>query len=255
MESRTPPAVTRAYAVCCTRRCGSNCLCDWLRGAGIAGKPREHIKQLEPWQIGGFVDLERYPEVAELLGPNAPLKPLDEDLIALARTEGTGENGVFGTKIFWHNLGALARRVDLPRLEVLRLLTPELRCIHMTRRSKDRQAISNWRAMQTGAWTKDQPERREPEYHYGQIRHIERVLEQHDAYWLELFEAGGIEAHTIDYDEFVADPEGQTREALRFLGLPDNGPITPSRMRRQSDDLSEEWLTRYIRERAERGDE
>lgn len=247
MDSGTPPEITLAYVIAGSRRCGSNLLCDWLRGAGVAGQPGEHIEQLEPREDNGFVDLERFPDVARLLGPNGPLRPLGEDLVAFARARGTGANGVFGTTIFGHNFRALAARLGLPSPEVMRLLTPDGRCIHVTRRRKDAQAVSNWIAMQTGSWLAGHPERREPEYHDGQMRHIERALEQHDAVWLALFEAAGIEPYTVVYEEFAESPEETTRGVLRFLGLPDDGPITPSRMQLQRDRRSADWLARYTR--------
>jgi trehalose 2-sulfotransferase len=85
------------------------------------------------------------------------------------------------------------------------------------------------------------------------LEHIERKigrLAREEAAWDELFGHHGISPLRVTYEQLAAVPEATTRGALEFLGveLPPGFRFDAPLMQRQSDELSEEWVARYLAE-------
>jgi LPS sulfotransferase NodH len=115
------------------------------------------------------------------------------------------------------------------------------------------QAISMWRALQTRAWRAENDDAVEPAYSFTGIDHLVRALDAHDDAWGAWFAEHGITPLSLSYDELAADPAGQLRRTLEFLGVDedlDAEPPAEPPLRRQAGAQSAEWAERYRRERA-----
>ena len=125
------------YLIFATPRSGSYLLCEALTNTGLAGQPLEHFSQ---YKIVG-----RGQSMADYL-----------DLI-MGKT--TSPNGVFGAKIIWQffedfidEVRTIAGYRDVAVCELMPAIFPGLRYIWITRRDKVRQAVSYWKAVQSGVW-------------------------------------------------------------------------------------------------------
>lgn len=77
--------------------------------------------------------------------------------------------------------------------------------------------------------------------------HLKLRIDEHNAAWQNLFEECGVEPMEVVYEELVEDYEGTVLWLLEGIGvsIPQNFAITEPKMRRQADDLSEEWVRTY----------
>jgi LPS sulfotransferase NodH len=231
--------VRRSYLVCATPRSGSSLLCDFLAGTGVAGRPEEYFwRVFEPewsarWQVAGYPDYV---------------------FAALERT--ATPNGMFGAKIMWQHLPYLVERLyAVPEWReggahaLLPAVFPNLSFVWVRRLNTVRQAISLLRALQTGIWndrgTAPQAPG-EPSYHFGAIELLSHTLTAHNHGWERWFAERGIHPCIVNYERLVEDPVHVTRAVVEAIGadLPD-GHVPVPRLRRQADDLSEEWYRRY----------
>ena len=124
--------------------------------------------------------------------------------------------------LVWHLAATAGGTVDdAPGL--LDAAFPGLRYIHVTRRDKERQAMSLWRALQTWTWRADQapPADRPSVFCRRAIEHLAASLEADDAAWRAWYARNGLEpAISVVYEELAADHDGGLRKVLDALGLP-----------------------------------
>jgi trehalose 2-sulfotransferase len=263
----------RSYLVCATPRSGSTLLCRTLADLGVAGVPEEYFEarvdtgapRRPSDHLRGANDLY----LPALLGSDEPPEPPPYSALPAGETyrehlrrtfeRGTTPNGVFGAKIMWTHLEdflPLARR--LPELEgaplgvVLRSLFGDARYVWVSRRDGVRQAASLWRAIQTQAWRAgqdDAPDAR-PRYSFAAIDHLRHRLAGHERAWLRCFAHEGIEPLRLWYEDVAADLAGTAARVLRHIDVPlaSIGELRAP-TRRQADELSDEWVERYVRER------
>ena len=278
----TTPRLT--YLICATPRSGSTLLSQALRDTGIAGCPEEHFEVLletgRPRQPRDYFQRSNDPEVWALLDDpefrdvlgeyggrysehparrDPSWRPPDfEGLLEEALRKGTTENGVMGTKIMWayfRDFVRLARRTlgleGIRPCEVPAAVLPNLRQFVWIRRDDTtRQAVSLWKALQTQQWRQDSHEEvggQGLRFSFAAIDHLKLRIDEHNAAWQAFFEQCGIEPLRIVYEEFVESYEESVLEILNALGvpLPDGFTITQPKMRRQADELSEEWVRLY----------
>ena len=242
----------RSYFVCATERSGSTLLCELLAGTGVAGCPEEYFETLaatgRPRQPREYFDGVDDPSILDLLPPLlAPVPQLAwADRVADALRRGTTPNGVFGSKMMWAHLGDFLAHSDDPE----EILGP-LHWVLVVRDDKLGQAISLWRAIQTSQWRAEDPgEEHEPVFHAGAIAHLKERLDRHERNWREWFAERGVEPLELGYEELCTDPSAAVRRVLQLAGLP-CGPevaIPEPPLRRQADDRSREWATRYLME-------
>ena len=156
---------------------------------------------------------------------------------------------------------------DVPLAELLPTVFPDLTFVRVVRANKVRQAVSLWKAVQTATWREDQasakaasleddgspPYRNFIEEHRPQLRFhyraIEHLLEQiliEESRWDAFFEHSGIKPVLVLYENFAADYETSTLRLLERLDLspPDDFEFEP-RMKRQSDNVNDDWVKRY----------
>lgn len=267
------PRPERSYLVCATPRSGSTLLCQALAETGVAGRPEEYFEARRrtgvPRSPRGYfrdyTDAEELPLPDERPpGPDySSLRDVGDyrEHLAAALTNGIGPNGVFGAKLMWMHVKdfvVLAR--TLPELdgagfaEILTTLFPSLDYVWVCRHDDVRQAVSLWRAIQTQAWRSGEggAGAHTPEYHFGAIHHLVSKMRSDNDAWRSWFAGQSIEPLELPYEDIATDLPGAVRAVLGRLGVDAAGAELPQPpLRRQSDELSEEWIERYRRDVAQ----
>ncbi len=115
-----------------------------------------------------------------------------------------------------------------------------------------RQAVSLWKAVQTGAWRKAPgDEGPAPRYDFTAIDHLVRLLRDHDAQWERWFDRRGIEPLIFRYRHIAADPFAAARGVLEHLGIDEEPHFGDPPLERQANEQSERWVDRYNQEAGE----
>jgi LPS sulfotransferase NodH len=255
------PTPTTSYLVLATPRSGSTLLGQALNATNLAGDPREHFGHkmgfwARKWGTSGV-----RPFVARLMA------------------ERSTDNGVFGSKLLHAHLLHLEQTAraepefaDQPFGDTLRELFPDLRFFRITRDDTVRQAISYWKAKQTGVWGQEesragrtgQGRRRvikgsrrtgmEPAYDYAGIAALLVEIEEGEAGIASFFATSGFTPLHVVYEQFVRDYDGTTRRMLDHLGIvpPPDLQIGQPRTIKLADDTSEAWADRFRAEHAAR---
>ena len=194
---------------------------------------------------------------------NAFITQDTSDYLHKAIEHGSTPNGVFGAKIMIYG-GYIEDVVDvIQRLpehkgacvsvaELFARAFPDLRYVWLTRRNKLRQAVSHVRAAQTGVWVRGQQPghspTKGPEFDLKAIDGTLRETIMQEAAWQELMSGAGISPVVVVYEDFVASIRETVRTILEFLGLSIGSKLDLSGIetQKQSDDLSDEWVERYL---------
>jgi LPS sulfotransferase NodH len=228
------------YLVLGTARSGSTLLCQALAGSGVAGDPKEFFgAKLAMW-------MKRW-------DAHAP----DAFVDRLVRERST-PNGVFGAKLLWRQLlgfEAYCRQfppyAELSRAEIFDRLFPNLRYVWIARDDKARQAISYWKARESGVWGQRGPRPtvplKTPEFDYAGIDNLLQTVLTEEAAIGRYFAEGGIAPHQVVYERLARDYAPTTRALLSFLGIPDADTLTIADPRTQklADAESDAWATRF----------
>lgn len=180
-----------------------------------------------------------------------------------ALRRGTTENGVLGTKIMWayfRDFVRLARRTPelegIPPCKVPAAVLPNLRRFVWIRRGDNtRQAVSLWKALQTQKWRQDSEEDvggQGLRFKFAAIDHLKLRIDEHNAAWQAYFERCGVDPVKVVHEEFVETYEESVLRLLNTIGisLPQGFTATQPKMKRQSDELSEECVRLYKERRA-----
>jgi LPS sulfotransferase NodH len=241
------------YLILATPRSGSTLLGQGLQASGLAGEPKEYFgHKMAFW-------MERW---------RTPTLPAYAARLSQARAT---SNGVFGAKLLYRQLLHLenvARQdpelADLPFREILNHLFPNLHWVWVTREDKVRQAISWFKARQTGVWGQDQgqsgpklgrawrlgDEPLEPgelAFDYDGIAALKRQAEAEDAAIDLFFAESGISPFRVIYEEFSPRYEDTVFALLRWLGVspPPDLTLPNPRTVKLADDRTDEWVSRF----------
>lgn len=238
-----------SYVICTNPRSGSWLLSEALTATGVAGRPQE-------WFHDEYE--QRCSREWKLPPPSAATY---EGYLSRAIEAGTTANGVFGIKCHRYQfqslpskLGAIERWSRLSVEELVDEAFHRPRYVWLTRRDRARQAVSYYRAGQTGQWYEiagqaaDLNAHRELEFDFGAIARLERLLVENDAGWEQYFRSARVVPHIIYYEDFSVNYERTIRELLSYLEIPggEQVPITPPRLKKQADESSDEWAMRYV---------
>lgn len=159
--------------------------------------------------------------------------------------------GCFTSKLMWPHLARLAEAMGHGRDDAAALaaLFAPAQWVQVLRADKFDQAISFWRAKNSGRWHVYARET-EPEpaldYDFFAIRDALHEIELHDRLWDDFFGQAGITPIRVTYEEIEADPVGGTACLLAALGLPAEAPATKVALRRQRDAHSAALRDRFI---------
>jgi LPS sulfotransferase NodH len=244
---------TPSYLILATPRSGSTLLGQGLQATGLAGEPREFFgHKMQFW-------MERW---------RTPTLPAYA--ARLIQTRATA-NGVFGAKLLHAqllHLERLARQdpqfADLPLAEILGSLFPNLHLVWVTRDDKVRQAISWFKARQTGVWgqAKGQEEPRlgrawrlgdeplqpgELAFDYDGIAALLRQAEHEDDAIGRFCAESGLPYTRVVYEPFNRAYEETILDLLRWLGIsfPPGLTLPDPRTVRLADERTDEWVTRF----------
>ena len=232
----------KSYFICMTPRSGSTLLSQALTNTGLAGKPDEHFYHRET------------PE-----NPQGSIIPDYLAYIQKIQAETTTPNGVFGTKIgggIWERFMERLRTIEgyshKPAVSMIAEQFPNPHYIWLTRRNKVRQAVSHWRAIQSGRWHSPLAiQKNELEYKFEAIDHLVQELIIREAVWSEYFTFCKITPFVIVYEDFVLNYEATIKAVLAFLDIETEFelPIRSTNYQKLADTLSEEWVQRYRQEK------
>lgn len=230
------------YFICATPRCGSSLLAEALKNTGIAGRPEEYF-----WRGDEVAWKERWG-----VSTNA-------DFLSAAIRQGTTRNGVFGAKVMWgyfddfiNELRHMLSDSEMTAPVLLSAIFPNLHYIWITRHDKVRQAVSHWKAIQTGVWAlyMDGPAATiegEPVFDFEAIDFLVQEIIAHESAWGEYFAVCGVKPYTVIYEELETAYEETALQILQYMHIPYPQRLVFSerRLRRQTDALSEKWLKQY----------
>jgi len=241
------------YLILATPRSGSTLLGQGLQASKLAGDPKEFFGHkmafwMERWQT--------------------PVLPA---YAARLSQERATPNGVFGAKLLYRqllHLKHLAQRepelAELPLPEILDRLFPNLHLVWVTREDKVRQAISWFKARQTGVWGQGQEQSApklgrawrlgdeplqpgELAFDYDGIAALLRQAEAEDAAIGQFFATSGIEPFRVIYEGFAPRYEETILALLRWLGVtpPPDLTLPNPRTVKLADDRTNEWVAHF----------
>ena len=225
----------KPYVVCTNPRSGSSLLCRGLSDCG-AGRPREWFNR-------------KFRKDAQ---PGAPLAEYVDYVLDTGLS-----NGVFGVKLHFFQMLELRAECGGPWIPRLERLFSEARFIWLRRRNVERQAISYYRAGASGEWWRTD---KGPFGYSGvccapydpvsfdatAIQNRERSILKGDKGWQQMFLANANRPLEVFYEDFIVDYAGTLRHITEWLGLDPGIDIPDPVMKRQSDEVTEDWLLRYL---------
>jgi LPS sulfotransferase NodH len=249
--------MTKSYLVIATPRSGSTLLGQGLQASGVAGEPREFFgHKMAHW-------MERW---------NTPELPA---YVAQLQKRRSSSNGVFGAKLLYGQLLHLQKTAqqhpdlaDLSGGDLLRQLFPDVHILWATRNDKLRQAISWFKARQTGVWGQsrgaeepklgrawrlgDEPlQPGELAFDYAGIAALLQQAETEDAAIGAWLAEAGFTPYRVVYEEFAPRYSDATAEILDWMGIAHPPLNLPDpRTVRLADDRTDEWVERFRQEQA-----
>lgn len=249
-------APEKSYIICCTPRCGSHFLADALASTGICGFPQERFPRFTK---------ENAPRDAvqrdELLTQAPPESSYDEVLDARYLEEliisGTSPNGVFGINIHWFQMADALRRINsylgmslASSHEAFSIAFPKLTYIWLRRRDKVAQAVSWYKAVQSGQYfllkggvLNDST----LEFDYEKIRTLWSALRSFDNAWGHYFVENRITPITVFYEDLCSDVGAIVSPLVNGLGMDGNAiSIRDSKYLKSANYRSEEWIAKFV---------
>jgi LPS sulfotransferase NodH len=194
--------VRRSLLLCSSPRSGSSLLADALLRTNRVGWPTEY-----------FDPTTAFPTCYARWGATS----MRSYVAALHRHRTTGD-GLLSAKVHWFQLQWLCRELA-PSLAVgpgrfaaeravLAHVFPACRYVRVTRRDRDRQAVSWAMADQLNRWRADDPRSTRTSadfvYDFATVDGFRRRLDEHEAQWDQLLGALGVDVLAVVYEDLVA---------------------------------------------------
>ncbi len=218
--------IRKSLVICSTARSGSSWLDTLVASTGVMGNPDEYFQPLAMERISGI-----------------PAAATVTERLARAVQIGTTNNGVFAVKILSWEMPKLMAQQDPVRT------FPSPHFVHLTRRDILGQAISNARALQTGAWQSFRKEEVEPQYNASMIDQSIQNLTMGNARWHAYFARNGIEPLSLVYEDVVQDPDKAVTVIAQFMKMDVEvriGSVPAQKLSIQRDARNEEWRRRFL---------
>ncbi|HZU70998.1 MAG TPA: Stf0 family sulfotransferase [Ktedonobacteraceae bacterium] len=250
-----------SYLICATFFSGSALLSKVLSSTGAAGRPKEYFMARRN------VHATTFQQHAAHSGSLPPFLCDEQgqvhvDSLAHIFEQGTTANGIFGANVMWDYFDDFIcdlRRIphkEIPVVDLLPAVFPNLHYIWVTRRNKVRQAVSLWKAVQEWTWNKERPLRsanrhllseRKLVFNFEAIDALVRRILADEADWQMYFDICGISPITVVYEELEMAPEAMARSILHGLHIPvpDSLAFSHCSTKRLVDTLSMDWAQRY----------
>lgn len=214
---------------------------------GVAGRPESYFRK---------DDMHAFAEAWQILKSNGTHN--FADYLLATRTAGSTDNGVLAIRIMWGTLEEVTANLERlhpnlagDELKLLEKAFGRLKFIYLYREDVLAQAISLYRAEQTGYWhsPEGQLPPQQPRFGFEAIHSLVEMLDQHNLAWEGWFKKVGVEPSVVSYENLAADPRGVTKEILRFLDieLPPSARLEASNQR-LADETTLIWTERYLKE-------
>jgi len=225
--------VRSRYIICSTPRSGSTLLSDYLLASGMAGAPYDYFNESH---LAAFS--ERFGRPVADLGT----------FMAQIEEFRTSAQGVFGMKAHYRQTAALLRTPDL----MTQFLRRFGKIIRIIRRDKVAQAVSAYKALESGFWTHRHEELSEtvppaPAYNAARIAECLSQGFSEEQGWLAALRLAGQDAITVAYEDLVSDPDRTLAAVFSYLEIPAFLPIRlqPS-LRRQADRSNARYRAQFL---------
>ncbi|HYB22648.1 MAG TPA: Stf0 family sulfotransferase, partial [Solirubrobacteraceae bacterium] len=239
----------RSYVLCSTPRTGSGLLARALAGTGALGAPLEYFNAANRELL------------AERWGCGTQLEPY----LRAVHASRCSADGVFGAKVHWDQLAGLRAEADgaagdpfdheVPDALIERCF-PQPTFVRVVRLDVDAQAVSYWRALETGVFSlasdEPTPPSQCPPYDFDGIERARRALEAGELCWERLIRARGAQALVVTYEELTGEYERTVARVAGFISPGLHVVVRAPRTRRLGDTRSLELRERYRAERATR---
>lgn len=221
-----------AIFFCFTNRCGSNFVSDCFVNAGVLKDCSEY-----------FNDTNVVRRLKKQESATFPRFCYD-----LARSK-SGPNGVFGSKLGWHQLYFLVRMGIIPQV------FPNARFVFIRRNDLLGQAVSATIAFQTRRFRHNHAGNgKEAEYSFKAIMDQIRSIVISNSAFQQYFAVSGTPFHEIVYEDFAANPGAALGRACDWLGLPHGGlPLAEISEGIQRTDRNREFRERFLTDAAAQG--
>lgn len=225
-----PAPADRGYVVCATPRSGSTYFCELLASTGQLGKPQEYFNT---------VGRRKYTD------PNYPKNPIVQ--MEIVRSMGATPNGIYGVKMMPLHFRRARNRGDLFHE------LPNLKFLRIRRRDLLGQAISMWRAQQTGQFVASHRRRKTPVYDLQRIRTCVGDVLAMEASWDAVMLELGLQPLTFDYEDVVRDPQAAVDRVAALMELaappPINRALIQVTVQRGHD--TDDWRQRFLADTGE----
>lgn len=165
----------------------------------------------------------------------------------------TSPSGVFGVKCHPDQLQDLQETNPELLSEVLAAVLSgkrPSRIVWLRRRDRVAHAISAARAQLSGVYRKEQEERAgeaRVEFSQAAVEQAERLIDDNEAAWQEMFRDLKIDPLQLWYEEALAAPEEAVKQVAEYLGVeldPDTAVDVPP-IAKQAEADAREWRERY----------
>lgn len=235
-DSNSKSSLKSRYLICSTLRSGSTLLTDYLLSSGVAGVPMEYMNDALLMAFSERIG-RKITDLADYLEQIEKLR--------------TSERGVFGMKAHFRQTIGILRSQDL----LVQFLRRFSRIIRIVRRNKLLQAVSTYKAIESGLWTYrheelaaafDQPV---IEYNSAKIADALSSLLNEENGWVDAIRHSGQEALVVYYEDLVDFPNDTLEKVFSFLDLPVLLPIRiESSIRKQADGLNMKFYNQFLSE-------
>lgn len=233
--------------MCGTPRTGTTLLCQYLTSTEIAGRPQSYFRKQ---------DMTAWAEGWRILRSNRTYS--FSDYLIAARAAASTENGTIGIRVMWGTLeemtaelGQLYPHLVRDDLALLEKAFGGLKFIHLYRDNVIAQAISLYRAEQTGYWhtVEGQKPKEQPVFDFEAINLRREMLEQHNLAWKNWFQKVDVKPLAISYETLSADPIGSTKSVLEFLELelPHYKQLQAVNQR-LADEMTVAWIEQFTKQ-------
>jgi LPS sulfotransferase NodH len=238
-----PATNSLACIIATTPRTGGHLFSDLLSSTQVCGRPSEYVLPHADYIWRCFEGCTNRREYL-----NYYLR------------HGWSANNVFGAKVTWRQFCAftedLTGRPSLNhrlRAQVIEQCFGRCLYIFLRRRDRIRQAISYFRAMQTGQWSSKTASTMDAvEANRFDANAVDKLLGEIDRFesiWLEYFNELPGNCLQLYYEDLARNACTFIAQTLAFLGINEWSGICRTELKRQSDGLTEEWVRRYKLER------
>jgi LPS sulfotransferase NodH len=230
------PQPKMPYLIAFTPRSGSSYLCDVLRQCRLMGRPDEYLSTI-------FL-----PRLRQRL---APAYCADEYLDLLLRATRSG-SGISGLKATWCQFRDFSQLLRKPKE------LPAFRFIYLTRRNLAAQAVSLYRATQSGIFHTNVPIHEqdartleELPYDFEKIDYWHRHILAQEQGWRSYFNAQRIFPLSITYEDIEEDVIATAQRMAYFLERPKAAQraVPGSVFQKLAQRQNVEWSCRYTLER------